>query len=276
VNSPAIPFNLAESELFGYEKGAFSGARSDGKIGKFELSDGGTIFLDEISCLPLGIQSKLLRVLEEKEIEKLGGRNPIKLDFRLIAATNISLEEFVKAGHFREDLFYRLNSVQINIPPVRERKEDIPLYINHYLERINRSFRTNIKAVSDDALQRMMNYNWPGNVRELMHALEHSVINVIEGHVILPENLPPFLSKKDYKIASETFGLKGIIEQVEKQAIERTLILTNGNKRKAASLLKIQRSVLYKKLKKYQILPERVALTEKHNEINMVDADRNG
>jgi transcriptional regulator with PAS, ATPase and Fis domain len=196
VNSPAIPFDLAESELFGYEKGAFSGARSDGKPGKFELCDGGTIFLDEISCLPLGIQSKLLRVLEEKEIEKLGGRNPIKLDFRLIATTNVDLEELVKVGRFRADLFYRLNSLRINIPPLRERKEDIPLYISYYLKRINRSFGTNIKAVSDDALQRMMNYNWPGNVRELVNALEQSVLNVAEGHVILLENLPPFLASK--------------------------------------------------------------------------------
>ena len=251
VNCPSIPFELAESELFGYEKGAFSGARNEGKPGKFELSEGGTIFLDEVGALPLTIQAKLLRVLQEKEIERLGGRTPIKVDFRLIAATNISLTELIETGRFRSDLFYRLNTVPIKIPSLRDRREDIPLYIKHFLSEMKRRLQTQVMGISDEALRIMMNYRWPGNVRELANILEQSVLNATQGQFIQPENLPPFILEKDCQLDEEDFSLKGLLREAESQIIKRALNFTHGNKRKAAKLLEIQRCVLYQKLKKY-------------------------
>ena len=251
VNCPSIPFELAESELFGYEKGAFSGARAEGKPGKFELSEGGTTFLDEVGSLPLGIQGKLLRVLQEKEMEKLGGKGTIKVDFRVIAATNVNLKGLVEQGRFRSDLFYRLNTVPIRIPPLRERKEDIPLYIDHFLKEISKRIEIDVRRMSDEALQIMMNYSWPGNVRELTNVLEQSLMNAVQNGIILPENLPPFIFEKDNHFAENTFSLKSILELSEKQIIKKVLKLTGGNKRKAAKLLEIQRCSLYKKLKKY-------------------------
>jgi len=253
VNCPSIPFELAESELFGYEKGAFSGARNEGKPGKFELSEGGTIFLDEIGSLPLSIQGKLLRVLQEKEIERLGGRNTIKVNFRLIAATNVSLSELVARERFRADLFYRLNTVPIKIPPLRERNEDIPLFVDYFLKEINKSVTTNVSDISDEALQVMMSYGWPGNVRELANVLEQSVLSVAQGHIIKAENLPSFIFEKDDYNNEDGFGLRSILRETERQTIEKVLSLTGGNKRRAAKLLGIQRCVLYQKMKKYRV-----------------------
>lgn len=252
VNCATIPFELAESELFGYEKGAFSGARAEGKLGKFELSEGGTIFLDEISCLPSSIQSKLLRVLQEREIERLGGRNTIKVDFRLIAATNSSLTDMLAEGRFRSDLFYRISNVPIEIPPLRERKDDIIFYIEHFSRQINRRLQTDVKGISKEASEVMTHYRWPGNLRELMNVLEQTILRVMKGH-ITPEYLPSFLLGKDYDICESSSGLRSILEETEKQAIKRALNFTRGNKRKAAGLLGIQRPVLYQKLRKYQI-----------------------
>ncbi len=251
VNCPSIPFELAESELFGYDKGAFSGARDGGKFGKFELSEGGTIFLDEIGSLPLSIQGKLLRVLQEKEIERLGGRNTIKVNFRLIAATNANLSGLVSKERFRADLFYRLNTVPIKIPPLRERNEDIPLFVDYFLKEINKTLKTSVSDISDEGLQIMMDYGWPGNVRELANVLEQSILSVPQGHIIKTENLPSFIFEKDYHINEDDFGLKSILRETERQAIKKVLSFTGGNKRKAASLLGIQRCVLYQKLKKY-------------------------
>jgi transcriptional regulator with PAS, ATPase and Fis domain len=250
VNCPAIPFELAESELFGYEKGAFSGARSEGKSGKFELGEGGTIFLDEISSLSVSIQPKLLRVLQEKEIERLGGKDTVKVDFRLVAATNASLTNFLAEGRFRSDLFYRISNVPIEIPPLRERKDDIILYIDHFFKQINKRLKTEVKGISDEALQIMMHYSWPGNLRELINILEQSILRVVKGH-ITPEYLPSFLFERDCHISENSHSLKSILEEIEEQTIKRTLNFTKGNKRKAAALLGIQRSVLYQKLKKY-------------------------
>lgn len=253
INCPSIPFELAESELFGYEKGAFSGARTEGKPGKFELGEGGTIFLDEVGSLPLSIQGKLLRVLQEKEIERLGGRGTIKVDFRVIAATNVNLIAFVQQGRFRPDLFYRLNTVPVMIPPLRERKEDIPFYVDHFLKEINKRLEMDVRRVSDEALQIMMNYSWPGNVRELTNVLEQSLLNATQNGIILPENLPSFVFEKDDHFAENNSNLKGILEETERQIIRKTLNFTRGNKRKAAKLLEIQRCSLYQKLKKYRI-----------------------
>lgn len=253
INCPSIPFELAESELFGYEKGAFSGARIEGKPGKFELSEAGTIFLDEVGSLPLIIQAKLLRVLQEKEFDRLGGKSTIKVDFRLVAATNVNLGELVQKGRFRSDLLYRLNTVPIKIPSLRERKEDIPLYVNHFLEEIGRRVQTEPIRMSDEALQIMVDYSWPGNVRELTNVLEQSVLNVTQGRIILPENLPPFVSQNGNYIIGNNFSLRGILEETEGQVIKKTLIFARGNKRKAAKLLEVQRCTLYQKLKKYKI-----------------------
>jgi transcriptional regulator with PAS, ATPase and Fis domain len=253
VNCPSIPFDLAESELFGYEKGAFSGARNEGKPGKFELCEGGTIFLDEVGSLPLSIQAKLLRVLQEKEIERLGGKNSIKVDFRVISATNVNLSELIEKGRFRSDLFYRLNTIPIEIPPLRERKEDIPLYIDHFLKKINISFGSNARGISDDGLKIIMNYHWPGNLRELMNVLEQSILNMAGGDIILPMNLPQILFEKNYNVNVNNFSLKNIVERSEIETIRKVLNSVEGNKRKAAKLLNIQRSVLYQKLKRYHI-----------------------
>ena len=253
INCPSIPFELAESELFGYEKGAFSGARTEGKPGKFELGQGGTIFLDEVGSLPLSIQSKLLRVLQEKEIERLGGRGTIKVDFRVIAATNLNLSEWVDQGRFRSDLFYRLSTVPIKIPPLRQRREDIPLYVGHFMKEIGKRLDMDVRKMSDEALQIMLNYSWPGNVRELTNVLEQSLLNGMQNGIILTENLPPSVFEKNNDIMENNLSLRGILEETERQVIKRALNFTRGNKRKAARLLEIQRCSLYQKLKKYRI-----------------------
>lgn len=253
INCPSIPFELAESELFGYEKGAFSGARTEGKPGKFELSDGGTIFMDEVGSLPLSIQPKLLRVLQEREIERLGGKTATKVDFRLIAATNVNLSELVEQGRFRSDLFYRLTTVPVKIPSLKERKEDIPFYVDHFLKEISKRLQTDVRRMSDEALRIMMNYSWPGNVRELTNVLEQCLLNAGESRIILPENLPPSVLEKGSAILGDIFSLKVILEETEKQIIRKTLNFTRGNKRRASKLLEIQRCSLYQKLKKYKI-----------------------
>ena len=253
MNCPSIPFELAESELFGYERGAFSGAKNEGKPGKFELAEGGTVFLDEIGSLPLGIQAKLLRVLQEREIEKLGGGNTIKVNFRLIAATNVRLSELITTERFRADLFYRLDQVPIKIPPLRERSEDIALFIRYFLEKINRRLNTNISRISDEAFNIMTNYKWPGNVRELANVLEQSILNVRQGDAIQPENLPSFIFEKSYSVNENDSSLKNVLLDAERQAVERALAITSGNKRRAAKLLGIQRCVLYQKLKKHRL-----------------------
>lgn len=252
VNSPAIPFELAESELFGYVKGAFSGASSSGKQGKFELAHGGTIFLDEVASLPLAIQAKLLRVLEEREIEKLGSTQIEKLDFRLIAASNSDLRKAVAEGRFREDLYFRMTKATINIPPLRERKEDIPIYIDYFLEAINKQFGTRFKRFTREAFHCLLDYGWPGNVRELINVLEQSVLKKWVGEEIPANCLPKEIvdsfssSRKTHFSCGE---YKEEITRKETELILDALRQTNGNKRLAASLLGISRSTLYNKLR---------------------------
>jgi len=248
VNCPAIPFELAESELFGYEKGAFSGALASGKPGKFEAAQGGTIFLDEVSSLPLSIQAKLLRVVQEREVERLGATKPKRVEFRVIAATNTDLKELVKEGKFREDLYYRLAKAVITIPPLRERREDIPLYIAHYLERINRSFGTKVKGLSPAAKETLINYSWPGNVRELINVLEQALLRAWEAEEILLEHLPLEL-RTERQEDSSLFRDK--MAQTEREMIRSALEKAGGQKTKAARLLKIPRSTLYMKIKRY-------------------------
>jgi len=250
VNCPAIPFELAESELFGYEKGAFSGADSAGKPGKFELANNGTIFLDEVSSLPLSIQAKLLRILQEKEVERLGGTRIERLNFRLIAAANSDLQTLVKEGKFREDLYYRIAKAALSIPPLRERKEDLPVYINHFLKTVNERFGTRFTGLSDEALNYFIKYDWPGNVRELINALEHSCLTKWEGDEIPAISLPSGLIGGSTPTSlSPPKGFKKEILATEKRLLLQALEITRGNKRRAAFLLRMPRSSFYKKLR---------------------------
>ncbi len=253
INCSAIPKDLLESELFGYEKGAFTGAKTKGKPGKFELAHHGTLFLDEIGDLPLEMQPKLLRVLEEKEFERIGGTHLVKSDFRLIAATNQNLEEMLKEGHFREDLFYRLNVVPIEIPPLQKRKDDILPLVRHFLKHAARHWGLPAVTLEAQAQEALLAYAWPGNVRELSNVLER-VLSYLEGNTIFLCDLPFYLyrSPKGMKKRGRT-GLKTVQRSAEREAIRFALESTEYNKARAAKLLGIHRSVLYKKMKKYNI-----------------------
>ncbi|MFZ0451321.1 MAG: sigma 54-interacting transcriptional regulator [Desulfatiglandaceae bacterium] len=253
INCSAIPRDLLESELFGYEKGAFTGAKTKGKPGKFELAHHGTLFLDEIGDLPLQMQPKLLRVLEEKEFERIGGTQVIKSDFRLIAATNQNLEEMLTEGRFREDLFYRLNVIPIEIPPLRKRKEDILHLTNHLLARAAQHWDLPMLNIDSRAEKALIEYAWPGNVRELSNTLER-VLSYLEGSTIHLCDLPFYLhrSSRGSERAGRA-GLKTVQRSAEREAIRYALESSEYNKAKAAKLLGIHRSVLYKKLKRYNI-----------------------
>jgi len=255
LNCAAIPKNLLESELFGYDPGAFTGAGVKSKPGKFELAHQGSIFLDEIGELPLELQPKLLRVIEEREVERLGGTRVIKTDFRLIAATHQNLEECVKKGSFREDLYYRLNVIPLRIPPLRERKEDISTTARHLLTKLNREFGSSVSKISPEVIQIFENYDWPGNVRELANTLER-ILYSIDGleNVIRVEHLPiVFRGLKEKSKNTRGTLLRTIVENSEKDALIKTLRLSNNNKNKAARILGIHRTALYKKMKKYNL-----------------------
>jgi len=257
INCAALPENLLESELFGYEEGAFSGARKGGKPGKFEIASGGTIFLDEIGDMSLSMQAKLLRVLQEKEIDRIGGTKTVKVDVRVIVATNRDLEEMVGKGFFRKDLYYRINIITLLIPPLRERKEDILLLSKALLGKINSRVQHSVEGIVPEALKLLIEYDWPGNVRELENVLERAV-NLIDSEVhIMPEHLPFAFKKirslKEKEQLDNARHLAGIVAETEKQAIYRALETTGGNRSKAAQLLGIQRSAFYQKLQKYGI-----------------------
>lgn len=254
VNCGAIPENLVESELFGYEKGAFTGADTHGHKGLFETANGGTIFLDEIGDLPLHMQVKLLRVLQQKKIMRVGGTQQIDLDVRVIAATNKNLEEMIQNGTFREDLYYRLNVVSLNIPPLRERNEDILPLINHFLAVINQKYQTS-KSFLYDTIDAFENYSWPGNVRELENVLENLVITTPED-VIALKNLPqkfqdavperlPLHGTAD--VDDEIYPLKETMDRIERSIINHA-IQQCGSVRKAASALKVNPSTIVRKL----------------------------
>jgi len=254
VNCGAIPENLVESELFGYEKGAFTGADTRGHKGLFETANGGTIFLDEIGDLPLHMQVKLLRVLQQKKIMRVGGTQQIDLDVRVIAATNKNLEEMIQNGTFREDLYYRLNVVSLNIPPLRERNEDIVPLINHFLAVINQKYQTS-KSFLYDTIDAFENYSWPGNVRELENVLENLVITTPED-VIALKNLPqkfqdavperlPLHGPADAD--DEIYPLKETMDRIERSIINHA-IQQCGSVRKAASALKVNPSTIVRKL----------------------------
>ncbi|RKZ30664.1 sigma-54-dependent Fis family transcriptional regulator [bacterium] len=245
VNCSAIPESLMESELFGHEKGSFTGA-SDSRPGKFELSTGGTIVLDEIGDIPLKLQPKLLRVLENSTVERIGGRESKKLDLRVVSSTNRDLDKAVEENEFRQDLLYRIRVVTINLPPLRERKEDIPLLIERFLARLSVRLGRKLEGISKEALDIFMDYDWPGNVRELKHALEQMAIFSAEPVL---SNVPETISgKKVFKVGS----LAGVpIKDLEKQAIMQTLKDVGGDKKQAAQVLGIGLRTLYRKLEEY-------------------------
>ena len=249
INCAAIPENLVESELFGYEEGSFTGAQKGGRPGKFELADKGTIFLDEVDQLPMHIQPKLLRVLQEKEIDRIGGKK-IGVDVRVIAATNKNLPELVKDGRFREDLFYRLNVIELRIPPLRERKEDIRLLTEHKIKTIDKD----IKGITKGAMKILYNYSWPGNIRELFNVIDRSAY-FCSGDRIEEDDIMEMLpqeKRKEYG-SREIKSLEAVRDEAEKQAIKRALELYGGNKSKAAQALGVTRSNLYHKMKKNHI-----------------------
>jgi len=253
LNCAAIPKDLLEAELFGYEPGAFTGAGSKGKPGKFELAHRGSIFLDEISDLPLEMQPKLLRVLEEKEMERLGGTRLTKCDFRLIAATHENLEKLVEESKFRKDLFYRLNVIPIQIPPLRERKEDIPLITEHLIELLNKDLGTHVTKISSEVLDVFGTYNWPGNVRELANILER-IIHITEGDTLQTHHLPFFLqSLREGSNRLRPTYLRSLRDDMEREALLHAIRISHDNKNRAAKLLGIHRTALYKKMKKFHI-----------------------
>lgn len=259
VNCAALPEQLLEAELFGYEEGAFTGARKGGKPGKFELANGGTIFLDEIGELTLAMQVKLLRVLQERELERLGGTKTTKLDIRVIAATNRDLEEMTQHNQFRQDLYYRLNIFTLSIPPLRERIEDISVLCEMLLKKVKNHVEHWVEGVTPEALAVLMQYSWPGNVRELENVLERTVNLMNDEIIITPEHLPPLLRKASKaKVVDGAEAnpqeLADIKDDAEKQAVLQALAAAGGNKSKAARILGIHRSGVYQKLQKYSLL----------------------
>lgn len=253
INCGAIPENLIESELFGYEKGAFTGADAKGRKGLFEAANGGTVFLDEIGDLPLHMQVKLLRVLQQKRIVRVGGTETVNLDVRIIAATNKDLKQMVKEGRFREDLYYRLNVVPIKIPPLRDRKEDILPLVNHFLTVANRKYHTN-KSIYSDTIDVLESYSWPGNVRELENLMENLVITT-PGDIIRRENLSERLQflTEDRGFTEDTgvITLKETVERAEYMAIQKA-IRQCGSIRKAAVALGVDPSTIVRKQQNYQ------------------------
>ena len=281
VNCGAIPNELLETELFGHEKGAFTGATQT-RIGRMERAHDGTVFLDEIGDMPLMLQVKLLRVLAENEIDRVGGSKPIKINVRVITATHSNLEEAIKNGKFREDLFYRLNVIPIAIPPLRERRSDIPLLINHYLKHFNQQKKKSITGISDAALEILCNYQWPGNIRELSNFMERMVVLSADTRLTprdLPEKVLGDVPKETWQplveaesgetpaefirksrnqthyigMPEEGINLKKMVEEFEKEWIIEALEKTNGVKNQAATLLGLNRTTLVEKLKKMNI-----------------------
>ena len=256
VNCASIPNELFESEFFGYKAGAFTGANRKGKIGKFEIAHEGTIFLDEIGDMPLNLQIKLLRVLQEKEIEPIGAGKPKKVDFRLISATNQDIEKLIHNKQFRLDLYYRINLITIELPSLREIITDIPLLVNRFLEDMGKKGRT--FRISDEAMASLMAYSWPGNVRELKNVIERATIVCKDNYIQLAD-LPLIMQDRVKNVLGEIKhlpfpDLKSLMENTEKQAVEDALTLSSGNRAKASRLLGIHRTGLYQKMKKYNLL----------------------
>lgn len=256
VNCAAIPAELLESEFFGYEAGAFTGAKKGGKEGKFEMANRGSIFLDEINQMPIFLQSKILRVLQEKEIEHIGGKESIPIDVRIIAASNVNLEKLIREKKFRSDLFYRLNVLRIKIPPLRERKEDIPLLADNLLKKLNFQMGMSVPGMSEEAKEKLKEYDWPGNIRELQNVIERAM-NTVWCDIIEWKHLKEYFdNKKLHKhitINNNSYEIKNIKRNFEKNVIKDALEKCGGNKTKTAQMLGISRAMLYRKINSYNI-----------------------
>ena len=256
INCGAIPENLLESELFGHVKGSFTGAVQN-RVGRFEQGNNGTIFLDEIGNMPMSLQVKLLRVLQEREFERVGGNNSIKVDVRIIAATSSNLEEMVKEGTFREDLYYRLNVIPLHMPPLRERREDIPLLIQRFISQFCETHKLEMKTVSPQVMKALMSYEWPGNVRQLENIVERMVALTGTRTAIMPTDLPPEIQNPEgsgsspvFEIPEEGINFTNIVVDMERELILQGLRKANGNKKLAAKLLNLKRTTLIEKIKR--------------------------
>jgi Nif-specific regulatory protein len=255
VSCGALPESLVESELFGYEPGAFTDARAQ-KKGRFELADGGTLFLDEVGELSAATQVKLLRVLQEREFERLGGVKPIKINVRLVAATNKDLEKALGQGSFREDLYYRLNVFTIYLPPLRERKPDIPLLADHFVEKYASAHGKEVRRIATTAIDMLMSYHWPGNVRELENCIERAVV-VCDGGVIHGHHLPPTLQTAEVSGTLPRLSLASAVSSYEKDLILDALKSARGNRARAARLLDSTERIIGYKVRKYSIDEDR-------------------
>lgn len=260
INCGAIPAELFESEMFGYEEGAFTGAKRSGKKGKFEHANGGTILLDEIGDMPMNMQVKLLRVIQEKELVRVGGNDVIKVDVRVIASTNKSLEGLIKEGKFREDLYYRLDVMHLRLPSLRERIEDIEELSNELRKKISKKYGVYTEGISTEAIDYLKSYNWPGNIRQLENVIERA-INLLDSDLcIMPKHLPEKINQRKIKKYSlENNYLKDVVETIEKDLIMECMWKTGGNKKETAQKLGLSRAGLYKKLNRYNLM-ERVNL----------------
>jgi two-component system response regulator HydG len=253
INCAGLSETLLEDELFGHVKGAYTGATGD-RPGRFEHADGGTLFLDEIGDMSLGMQAKLLRVLENGEVVRVGSNDALQVDVRVVSATNSDLAERVRKKEFREDLYFRIKGATIEIPPLRERREDIPPLIDHFIRQANEAHGTKVKGVSPDARQVLMAYPWPGNVRQLRNTVENMVV-LAAGDTLTVEDLPPEIHHRPADAAGQQLGaLAGIsLEEAEKELIRNTLKMTEGNREQAAKMLGIGERTLYRKIKEYRL-----------------------
>jgi transcriptional regulator with PAS, ATPase and Fis domain len=255
INCGAIPETLLESELFGYESGAFTGARRQGKPGMLEMAKKGTLFLDEIGDISFSLQAKLLRAIQDHQIMRVGGLKPLAVDARIVAATNKNLDEMVKAGLFRDDLYYRLNVVAIEIPPLRERKEDIPLLVLHFIKKLNNKYRFQ-KRIHPEVVDCFMMHQWPGNIRELENVIERMLV-MTEEEEISAKHLPLNLRNQVYPdgkpfVLNENLPFKKVLERTEKHLLEEAIRM-HGSTRKVARALRINQSTVVRKLKKYEL-----------------------
>jgi DNA-binding NtrC family response regulator len=255
INCAAIPKDLIESELFGYKKGAFTGAQND-KVGLFEMAEGGSLLLDEIGEMPAYLQTKLLRVLQEREYRPIGSDRLVHVDFRLICATNIDLDTALRDGKLREDLYFRINTITLRVPPLRERTEDIPLLCNYFLAKFNQRYQKNARAISPAAYHLLIRNRWAGNVRELENAIERSVLVSKTGEVT-PTDLPEAIRDEGAPTQEFTIPPHRTLAEIEKMAIVQTLQRTNWNKQEAAQILGLYRPTLYSKMKKHEIADQR-------------------
>jgi transcriptional regulator with GAF, ATPase, and Fis domain len=264
-NAAAIPETLAEAELFGHTKGAFTGAINN-RVGRFEMAHRGTLFIDEVGLMPLSLQSKLLRTLQEREIERIGESRPIKFDARVISATNHDLRKMVKDGTFREDLFYRLNVIPVTLPPLRDRREDVPMLARHFVQKSCKSNNLPAKTLAQDTVRVLMNFSWPGNIRQLENAVEHAVAmsgaEAVIGAAALPEDvLAPGQSTivPTVSIPDEGISFTSVVSQLERELILQVLEKTHGNKRQAARLLNLSRTTFIDKLQRLHLADDAAA-----------------